>query len=164
MTSGSDVVVEGIVSVGGAGAGSGARAGAGAGADGGADKVDEDGAVVLAFGDRSASFSACFSLCIVEFGSVNAEAVSSMSAVCARDEAMHGTNLRTSFDRNDEFERVLDDFGLDGLDAVLFAFSPLTSEEETLALGRAGVSFCVPIRVVDSDPLSFSTSSPCEFF
>ena len=120
MTSASGVVVVGIVSVGGAGAGG--------------DKDDDDAAVVLAFVDCSTSFSTCFSLSAMgEFGSVDVKGTSSMSGACARDKAMHGTSLRTSFDRNEEFERVLDDFGLDGFDAVPFVFSPLASDD----LGRA---------------------------
>jgi hypothetical protein len=71
-----------------------------------------------------------------EFGSVDAESASSMSMTCARDEAMHGTSLRTSLDRNDEFDRVLDDFGLDGVDAVPLNFSPLASDEDAFALTR----------------------------
>jgi hypothetical protein len=50
---------------------------------------------------------------------------------CAGDREMHGRRSCTSFDKNEDFERELDDFGLEGVvDTETFGFSPLASVDD----------------------------------
>jgi len=86
---------------------------------------DEDAGSVLA--GSSASFRAGFSLC----KSVEADARSSSSTGWAGDGAMHGRSKRTSFDKKEDFEGILGDFGLEGVvDTETLGFSPLASVDD----------------------------------